>query len=34
MDNGMIADAGSHDELLARCDIYREVFESQRKGEE
>jgi len=34
MDNGMIADAGSHDELLARCDIYREVFESQRKGDE
>ena len=34
MENGMIADAGSHDELLARCDIYREVFESQRKGDE
>ena len=34
MDNGMIADVGTHDELLARSDIYREVFESQRKGDE
>ena len=34
MDNGMVVDSGNHDELLARCDIYREVFESQRKGDE
>ena len=34
MENGMIADVGSHAQLLERCDIYREVYESQRKGDE
>ncbi len=32
MDNGMIADVGSHDELLARSPIYQEVYYSQQKG--
>ena len=34
LDNGKIADCGTHDELLARCEIYREVYESQTKGGE
>ena len=34
MDNGSIADLGRHDELLARCDIYREVYEQQTNGGE
>jgi ATP-binding cassette subfamily B protein len=29
MDNGSIADFGTHEELIGRCDIYREVYESQ-----
>lgn len=29
MDNGTISDIGRHDELLARSDIYREVYEQQ-----
>ena len=32
MDNGRITDFGTHDELLNRCCIYREVYESQQKG--
>ena len=32
MDNGHITDFGTHDELLNRCCIYREVYESQQKG--
>ena len=32
MDNGRITDFGTHDELLNRCRIYREVYESQQKG--
>ena len=32
LDNGRVADTGTHEELLARCDIYREVYESQTKG--
>ena len=32
LDNGRVADIGTHEELLARCDIYREVYESQTKG--
>ena len=34
LENGKIADAGTHDELLARCEIYREVHDSQTKGGE
>ena len=32
MDNGSIADQGTHEELLARCAIYREVYEQQTNG--
>ncbi len=32
LDNGRVADAGTHAELLERCEIYREVYESQTKG--
>ncbi|MBQ2854916.1 MAG: ABC transporter ATP-binding protein [Oscillospiraceae bacterium] len=34
MDNGMINAVGTHDELLASCQIYQEVFHSQQKGED
>lgn len=33
LEDGKIAAAGKHDELLKSCDIYREVYESQQKGE-
>ena len=32
MNEGTIADVGTHEELLERSEIYREVFESQQKG--
>lgn len=32
MDEGQISDVGTHDELMARSEIYREVYESQQKG--
>ena len=32
MDNGSVADTGTHDELLKRSEIYREVFEQQTNG--
>ena len=34
LDNGRIADIGTHAELLERCAIYREVHDSQTKGGE
>ena len=34
MDNGKIADRGTHEELLSRCDIYREVYSQQTGGEQ
>lgn len=34
MDSGEIKDVGTHDELLASSDIYREVYESQMKGKD
>jgi len=34
LDNGAVVDAGTHEELLARCEIYREVHDSQTKGGE
>ncbi len=34
MDNGRIDAVGTHDELLAGNEIYREVYESQQKGEQ
>ena len=33
LDGGTVADVGDHKTLLERCDIYREVYESQRKGD-
>ena len=32
VNDGMIDDVGTHDELLRRNEIYREVYESQQKG--
>ena len=32
LDNGMVTDVGSHQELLETSPIYREVYESQKKG--
>ena len=32
LDNGRVVDTGKHEELLERCEIYREVYESQTKG--
>lgn len=32
LDDGKINDIGTHDELLSRCEIYKEVYESQVKG--
>ena len=34
LDNGRVVDAGTHEELFARCEIYREVHDSQTKGGE
>lgn len=33
MDDGKTAACGTHDELLKTCEIYREVYESQKKGD-
>lgn len=33
MDNGELADFGTHEELLSRCAVYREIFASQTGGE-
>ena len=33
LDEGKIAAVGKHQELLEKCDIYREVYESQKKGD-
>lgn len=32
LDNGKISDVGTHEELLGRSAIYREIYESQKKG--
>ncbi len=34
LDNGMVVDVGSHQQLLARSPIYQEVYYSQQKGGE
>ena len=34
MDAGKIADVGTHEELLSRCEIYREVYQQQTRGGE
>lgn len=33
LDDGKIADVGTHEELLGRCSIYQEVYESQNRKE-
>ncbi len=33
MDQGCLADSGTHTELLERCSVYREIFASQTGGE-
>ena len=32
MDGGRITDIGTHDELMQKSEIYREVYDSQQKG--
>ena len=32
MENGEIANMGTHSELLASCDIYREIYQQQTRG--
>ena len=32
LDGGKVSAVGTHEQLLASSDIYREVFESQTKG--
>ncbi|MBQ3918801.1 MAG: ABC transporter ATP-binding protein [Oscillospiraceae bacterium] len=32
LDDGMISDMGTHDELMERCSIYREIYELQTGG--
>ena len=34
LDNGSVIAMGTHDELMANCNIYREIFNSQQKGAE
>ena len=34
LDDGKIVDCGAHDELLKSSPIYREVYESQTKGDD
>ena len=33
LENGMIADVGTHDELMKTSSIYQEVYYSQTKGD-
>ncbi len=33
LDRGRIADMGTHDELMGRCELYREIYSSQFGGE-
>lgn len=32
MDGGHICDVGTHDELMSRCDIYRDIYTQQTRG--
>ncbi len=32
MDNGSVVDVGTHDELMNRSPIYREIYETQTQG--
>ena len=31
LDDGQVAGMGTHDELLANCEVYKEIYESQFK---
>ena len=33
LDNGRVAGVGTHSELLTRCPIYREIYDSQMGGD-
>jgi ATP-binding cassette subfamily B protein len=33
LDDGDVVDLGSHDELMERCEVYREISLSQMGGE-
>lgn len=32
LDGGAVADIGTHEELLSRCEIYKEVYDAQQQG--
>ena len=32
MDAGRVVDQGTHEELMVRCEIYRDVYQSQQEG--
>jgi ATP-binding cassette subfamily B protein len=32
LDDGRVVAYGNHDELIKTCDIYKEVYDSQKKG--
>ena len=32
MDDGKVNDIGTHDELMERCEIYKDVYKSQQEG--
>ena len=34
LDDGKISDVGTHEELLGRSEIYRQIYESQKEGVE
>ena len=34
LDDGEVVGIGKHDDLLASCSVYREIYESQFKGGE
>lgn len=33
LDNGVVSDIGTHNELLSRCELYKEIYDSQFKKE-
>jgi ATP-binding cassette subfamily B protein len=32
LENGTVNDMGTHDELMARCRVYQEIYASQQEG--
>ena len=34
LDDGKISDIGTHEELLARSEIYQQIYDSQKEGVE